>query len=55
LLDETPLKNVKAPRVPVDQLQPLSSEQVQALVDAARRLQLPERIDHTSVVSLSAL
>jgi site-specific recombinase XerD len=43
LLDETPLKNVKAPRVPNDQIQPLSKEQVQALVDATRRTQSPER------------
>lgn len=43
LLDETPLKNVKAPRVPNDQVQPLSAEQVQALVDVARRARAPER------------
>lgn len=43
LLDETPLKNVKAPRVPTDQIQPLDAEQVQALVDAARRTKAPER------------
>jgi integrase len=43
LLEETPLKNVKAPRVPIDQIQPLSPEQVQALVDAARRMAAPER------------
>lgn len=43
LLEETPLKNVKAPRVPNDQIQPLSPEQVQALVDAARRTAAPER------------
>lgn len=43
LLEETPLKNVKAPRVPTDQVQPLSSEQTQSLVDAARRTRAPER------------
>ena len=43
LLDETPLKNVKAPRVPSDQIQPLDQEQVQALLDAARRTRAPER------------
>lgn len=43
LLQETPLKNVKAPRVPNDQIQPLVPEQVQALVDAARRTRAPER------------
>lgn len=37
LLAETPLKNVKQPRVPKDRLQPLTEAQVQALVDAARR------------------
>ncbi|MFN3652559.1 MAG: tyrosine-type recombinase/integrase [Armatimonadota bacterium] len=43
LLDETPLKNVKAPRVPVDQVQPLAPDQLQTLVDAARRTQASER------------
>lgn len=43
LLDETPLKNVKAPRVPTDQVQPLDNEQLQALIDAARRTRAPER------------
>jgi integrase/recombinase XerC/integrase/recombinase XerD len=43
VLGETPLKNVKAPRVPTDQTQPLSPEQVQALADAARRTRTPER------------
>lgn len=43
LLDETPLKNVKAPRVPTDQIQPLDPEQLQSLVDAARRTASPER------------
>jgi integrase/recombinase XerC len=43
LLEDTPLKNVKAPRVPNDQIQPLDHEQVQALLDAARRTRSPER------------
>ncbi len=43
LVQETPLKNVKTPRVPVDQIQPLDHEQVQTLLDAARRTRAPER------------
>jgi site-specific recombinase XerD len=43
LLKENPLKNVKPPRVPNDQIQPLSSEQVQAMLDVARRSRSPER------------
>lgn len=43
LLKEDPLKNVKEPKVPKDQVQPLDGEQVQALVDAARRTKAPER------------
>lgn len=43
VLEETPLKNVKAPRVPMDQVQPLSPDQLQSLIDAARRTQAPER------------
>lgn len=43
LLADTPLKNVKAPRVPTDQVQPMDAGQVQALVDAARRTKAPER------------
>lgn len=43
LLTDKPLKNVKAPRVPVDEIQPLNSEQVQALIDASRRMEAPER------------
>jgi site-specific recombinase XerD len=42
-LRETPLKNVKAPKVPDDQIQPFSPDQVQAMVDAARRTLAPER------------
>lgn len=43
LLKETPLRNVKAPKIPDDQIQPFSAEQVQALVDAARRGPDPDR------------
>lgn len=43
LLDESPLRNVKPPRVPADQVQPLAADQVQALVDVARRTRTPER------------
>jgi integrase/recombinase XerC/integrase/recombinase XerD len=43
LLEESPLKNVKAPRIPTDQLQPLSQEQLQLLIDAARRGRAPDR------------
>src|SRR6266536_5415112 len=37
LLESDPLHNVKPPRVPDDQIVPLTQEQVQALLDAARR------------------
>lgn len=40
---ETPLKNVKAPRVPSDQIQPFSREQLQLLLNAARHTRAPER------------
>lgn len=43
LLDESPLKNVRQPRVPVEQVQPFDANQVQALVDGARRGRAPER------------
>jgi site-specific recombinase XerD len=43
LFTESPLANVKPPRVPKDQIQPLERAQVQALVDAARRSRAPER------------
>lgn len=43
LVEDSPLRNVKPPRVPTDQVQPFSMEQVQALVDAARRGKNPER------------
>ena len=35
LLEKSPLRNVKPPRVPNDQVQPFSPEQVQALLSAA--------------------
>lgn len=43
LVGETPFRKVKEPKVPDDQVQPLTHEQVQALVDAARRTRNPER------------
>lgn len=43
LLRERPLENVKPPRVPKDQVQPFHRDQVQALIDAARRGRTPER------------
>lgn len=43
LLEGAPLQNVKPPRVPNDQVQPFTPEQVQALVDAARRGRIPDR------------
>lgn len=43
LLHHSPLKNVKAPRIPNDQLQPLSPKQCQALLDATRLTKEPER------------
>jgi integrase/recombinase XerC/integrase/recombinase XerD len=36
-LPATPLRRVKGPRVPLDQVRPLTSQQVQALIDSARR------------------
>jgi integrase len=33
LLDDTPLKNVRPPRIPKDQLPPLTQEQIQKLVE----------------------
>lgn len=43
LLEESPLRNVRQPRVPVEQVQPFEPNQVQALVDGARRGRAPER------------
>jgi site-specific recombinase XerD len=43
LMESSPLANVKRPRVPQDQVQPLDQEQVQALLDAARRTRAPSR------------
>jgi len=36
LLDESPMRKLKPPRVPKDQVQPFTQEQAQALVDAAK-------------------
>lgn len=38
-----PLKNLKCPRVPEDQLEPLTLQEVQALLDAAKTGSCPER------------
>lgn len=43
LLRETPLHNIRAPRVPDDQIIPFREEQVQQLLDACRSTQAPER------------
>jgi site-specific recombinase XerD len=38
-----PLRNVRPPKVPVDQIEPFSEEQVQRLIDGARQSRNPER------------
>lgn len=43
LLADTPLRNVKTPRVPVDQIGPLTAEQLQTLLGAARAGRNPQR------------
>ena len=43
LLDENPMRNVRPPKVPNDQIVPLDRQQVQQLLDAARRTRDPER------------
>jgi len=43
LLEGSPLKNVKAPRVPNDQVQPFNQDQVLSLLTAARYTRAPER------------
>jgi site-specific recombinase XerD len=43
LLQTSPFKNVSRPIVPRDQIQPLSGDQVQAILDAARRMNAPLR------------
>lgn len=43
LLEDSPLRNVRQSRVPVEQVQPFEPNQVQALVDGARRGRAPER------------
>jgi integrase/recombinase XerC/integrase/recombinase XerD len=52
LLEETPLKNVKKPRVPKDQVQPFSQDQVLMLLAAARQSRTPER--DAAILSLLA-
>lgn len=43
LLDTNPLHNVKAPKVPNDQVQPFTAEQVRALLAATAETPFPER------------
>jgi site-specific recombinase XerD len=43
LIETDLLRNVKTPKVPNDQIQPLEKEKIQALLDAARRGHAPER------------
>ena len=50
LVKETPLKNVKPPKVPTDQVAPFSAEQVLSLLAAARQSRAPER--DTAILSL---
>lgn len=52
LIEETPLKNVKAPRVPNDQVQPFTAGQILELLSAARQSRTPER--DTAIISLLA-
>jgi site-specific recombinase XerD len=43
LLDHDPLANIRKPKVPRDVIQPFSAEELQRLLDAARRGRNPER------------
>jgi len=43
LIGESPLKKVTPPRIPKDQIQPFTTEQAQALVDAAKKSDQPHR------------
>src|SRR5262249_44725273 len=43
LLSDSPMRNVKAPRIPNDKIQPFTDDEVQTLLDAARRGRNPER------------
>ena len=51
VITEHPLRNVKAPKVPADQIQPFSAAQVQSMLDAARRSRAPER-NHAVILLL---
>lgn len=42
-LEDSPLRNVKAPKVPRDQVQPFTPEQIQGLLDACKRTVAPTR------------
>jgi site-specific recombinase XerD len=43
VLETNPLQNVKPPHVPTDQVQPFTQEQIQTLIDAARRTSNADR------------
>jgi len=43
LLEESPVRNVRSPRVPNDQIVPLDPSQLQRMIDAARRTRAAER------------
>lgn len=43
LLEQSPLRNIKPPRVPNDQIQPFTPEQIQSLLNAARASEQKER------------
>jgi site-specific recombinase XerD len=43
LIHESPLRNVRRPKVPFEQIRPLTEAQIQALLDGARRGRHPER------------
>lgn len=43
VIDESPLKRIKAPRALADQIRPFNSEQIEAILNAARRSRHPRR------------
>jgi site-specific recombinase XerD len=43
LIEQSPVRNVKSPRVPNDQVQPFTPDQVQALLNAAQATEQRER------------
>ena len=54
LLDTEPLKNVKAPRIPNDQIQPFSDEQVTMLLSGARNGPVPQRDEAILLILLDS-